>query len=82
MRTTLDITPETHESVRRLAQRQGVSMSRLLGLLVERGLQAQDEKQALPTARSGRFQVIAAEPGQARVTQQCIQKVIDEEGIL
>jgi len=81
MRTTLDITPEVHDTVRRLAQRLDVSMSRLLGQLVERGLQAQGDE-ALPTTRSGRFQVIAAEDGQPKVSQGRIQKVIDEEGIL
>ena len=81
MRTTIELDPDLHETVRRQAQRQNLSLARLLGRLVEQGLRAGTE-QALPTRKSGRFTVIApATPG-ARVTSEQVQKLIDEEGIL
>ncbi len=81
MRTTIELEPELHESVRRLAQRLNLSTSKLLGHLVARGLSAQGDE-TLPTARSGRFQVIASTGTPAKVSSARIQKVIDEEGIL
>ena len=81
MRTTIELAPELHESVRRLAQRLNLSTAKLLGHLVERGLSAQGDE-TLPSARSGRFQVIARAEGQAKVSSARVQKVIDEEGIL
>ena len=81
MRTTIEIDPQLHETVRRQAQRQNLSIARVLGRLVERGLQASPEASP-PHMRSGRFQVIApAVPG-ARVSSEQLHKVIDDEGIL
>jgi len=81
MRTTIDLDPQLHELVRRQAQREKLSMARLLGRLVEQGLR-KSPNQSLPMVKSGRFQVTApASPG-ARVTTEQVQKLIDEEGVL
>ena len=83
MRTTIELDPDLHEAVRRQAQRQKLSMARLLGRLVEQGLQASTSTQLTPpTLRSGRFQVIAPGTPDARVSSDQVHKVIDEEGIL
>ena len=81
MRTTIELDPAVHESVRKLAQRQNLSMARLLGHLVEQGLRATTEPVA-PALRSGRFQVIGPAVPDARVTNEQVRKVIDDEGIL
>ncbi len=81
MRTTIDLDPELHELVRRQAQRENLSLARLLGRLVEQGLRKTTD-QAPATVRSGRFNVMAAATPKARVTTEQVQKVIDEEGIL
>lgn len=81
MRTTIEISDELHERMRRQAQREGISLARLLGRLVERGMAASIDR-TLPVHRSGRFRVIAAGRSDARVTASAVQKVIDEEGIL
>ena len=81
MRTTIEIEPALHESVRRQAQRQNLSMARLLGLLVERGMRAPAQT-AQPSVRSGRFQVIAPAAPDARVSSEQVYKLIDDEGIL
>ena len=81
MRTTIELDPDLHESVRRQAQRQNLSMARLLGRLVEQGLRTATEPSP-PTVRSGRFQVIAPATPQARVSSDQVHKVIDDEGIL
>lgn len=81
MRTTIELDPQLHETVRRQAQRQNLSMARVLGRLVERGLQA--STQASPSSmRSGRFQVIPPGTPDARVSSEQVHKVIDDEGIL
>lgn len=82
MRTTIELEPAVHESVRRQAQRQNVSMARLLGRLVEQGLRASTQPASAPMMHSGRFQVIAPAMQGARVTSDRVQKVIDDEGIL
>ncbi len=81
MRTTIELDPDLHEAVRRQAQRQNLSLARLLGRLVEQGLRAASD-QAPPTQKSGRFTVIAPATPDARVTSEQIQKLIDDEGIL
>lgn len=81
MRTTIELDPAVHESVRRQAQRQNLSMARLLGRLVEQGLRASTQSSA-PTMRSGRFNVIAPAAPDARVSSDQVRKVIDDEGIL
>ena len=81
MRTTIELDPDLHESVRRQAQRQNLSIARLLGRLVAQGMRAATEPSP-PNLRSGRFQVIApAAPG-VRVSSDQVYKVIDDEGIL
>lgn len=80
MRTTIELDPDLHEAVRRQAKRQKLSMARLLGRLVEQGLQS--SQLTPPTLRSGRFQVIAPGAPNARVSSDQVHKVIDEEGIL
>lgn len=82
MRTTIELDPGLHNLIQRQAQREGVSMARLLGRLVEQGLRG-PQIDALPsTQRSGRFTVLAPASANARVTSDAVQKVIDEEGIL
>lgn len=82
MRTTIELSDELHESVRRQALRQNTSMAKLLGQLVEQGLRAAATGSAPPVARSGRFQVIAPATADAQVTSERLQRLIDEEGIL
>jgi len=82
MRTTIELPPALHESVRRQAMRQNISMARLLGQLVERGLGAATTESAPQSTRSGRFQVIAPADADARVSSDQVHKLIDEEGIL
>jgi len=81
MRTTIELPAELHDAVRRQALRQNTSMAKLLGQLVEQGLRA-TAGDAAPTARSGRFQVIAPATADAHVTSERLHKLIDEEGIL
>ena len=81
MRTTIELDPELHESVRRQALRQNTSMARLLGQLVQQGLRASADA-SLPSARSGRFSVIAPAASGAKVTSEQVHKLIDDEGIL
>lgn len=81
MRTTIELDPEVHESVRRQAQRQNLSVARLLGRLVEQGLRAATSE-APSSMCSGRFQVIAPATPEARVSSDQVHKLIDDEGIL
>jgi hypothetical protein len=81
MRTTIDLDPDVHERMRRQAQREGISLARLLGRVV-REAASQATQEAPPVVRSGRFSVIAPAQAEARTTSQAVQKVIDEEGIL
>jgi len=81
MRTTIELSAELHEAVRRQALRQNTSLAKLLGQLVEQGLRSAADK-ATPSARSGRFQVIAPATPHAHVTSERLHKLIDEEGIL
>ena len=81
MRTTIEMEEGLHEQVRRRAQREGLSVSRMLGKLVGQALR-QNEEATVPTQRSGRFEVIAPAAPRARATSSAVQKVMDEEGIL
>ncbi|MGC3987730.1 MAG: hypothetical protein QM777_25080 [Pseudorhodoferax sp.] len=81
MRTTIELDPAIHESVRRQALRQNMSMARLLGQLVQQGLRASTEA-APPSVRSGRFQAIAPAAAGAQVTSEQLHKLIDDEGVL
>lgn len=81
MRTTIELDPALHESVRRQAQRQNISMARLLGQLVQQGLRASTDP-APPSVRSGRFQVIAPGAVGTQVTSEQLHKLIDDEGVL
>jgi hypothetical protein len=82
MRTTLELDADLHALVQRRAQREGISMARLLGRLVAHGLRGAQADSAPATQRSGRFTVLAPATDQARVSSDTVQKVIDEEGIL
>jgi negative regulator of replication initiation len=81
MRTTIELDESLHERMRRQAQREGISLARLLGRLVEHGADA-PRKATVPTRKSDRFTVIAAAAPDARTTVSAVQKMIDEEGIL
>ncbi len=83
MRTTVDLEPQLHARVRRRAQREGISLGRMLGKLVEQGLQgvpANNEPPAMQ--RSGRFTVLVPATPDAKVASAAIQQIIDDEGIL
>jgi len=82
MRTTIELDAQLHALVQRQAQREGVSMARLLGRLVMQGLHGPRTEDAPAMQRSGRFTVLAPASAQARVRIDAVQKVIDEEGIL
>lgn len=81
MRTTIELDPALHETVRRQALRQNVSMAKLLGQLVQQGLHASTDP-APPSMRSGRFQVIAPGAAGVQVTSERMYKLIDDEGVL
>jgi hypothetical protein len=82
MRTTIELDEHLHTLVQRQAQREGLSMARLLGRLVAQGLRGPVPESAPPVQRSGRFTVLAPASAQAHVASSAVQKVIDEEGIL
>ena len=82
MRTTIELDEHLHALVQRQAQREGLSMARLLGRLVAQGLHGPAPDAAPPVQRSGRFTVLAPASDQARVASSTVQKVIAEEGIL
>ncbi|QHS09918.1 hypothetical protein [Sinimarinibacterium sp. NLF-5-8] len=81
MRTTVELTDDLHEQVRRRAQREGLSLARMLGSLVEQALR-QPAGNPPVHQQSGRFQVIAPASHNAKVSSAAVQKVLDEEGIL
>jgi hypothetical protein len=81
VRTTIELSDALHERLRRQSQRDDIPLARLLGSLVERGLQA-DIMQAPPKRQSGRFMVLAPAATGARVTASAVQKAIDETGVL
>lgn len=81
MRTTIDLDEALHEQVRRRAQREGLSVSRMLGKLVGQAM-APPVETAVSMQHSGRFEVIAPAAADACVAADAVQKVIDEEGIL
>jgi len=78
MRVTAEIDEVSYQHVRQRARLEKISMGALLGELVRQSLQAQP----LNLVKSGRFEVIAAAPGAARVTTEAIQQAIDSEGLL
>lgn len=80
MRTTIEMNDGLHEHMRRQAQRENISLARLLGRLVEQAANAAAQDNLL-SQRSGRFTVIAGGAGTCTKSQK-VQKVIDEEGIL
>lgn len=82
MRTTIELDKHLHEQVQRQARREGISMARLLGRLVARGFHGTHPDEAPSTQQSGRFTVLAPASGEARVSSDALQKVIEEEGIL
>ena len=75
MRTTIEMSDDLHECMRRQAQREGISLAKLLGRMVETAVTF---SQSVSTThqRSGRFTVIAGEPG-AHTESQAVQKAID-----
>jgi len=82
MRTTIELDEDLHTLVQRQAQREGLSMARLLGRLVAQGLRGLQAQGAPATQPSGRFTVLAPATPEACVSSAAVQKVIDEEGIL
>lgn len=82
MRTTIELDEELHERLRRRAQREGLSLARLLGRLVAQAQAAPAADEAVPRQRSGRFSVLAPATPDARTASSTVQKMIDEEGIL
>ncbi|MFT4104047.1 MAG: hypothetical protein QM674_24085 [Burkholderiaceae bacterium] len=81
MRTTIDLDPQLHARARRRAQREGISLGRMLGKLVEQGLQG--AAAGVPAMqRSGRFTVLAPAAPHARGASAAVQQAIDEEGVL
>lgn len=81
MRTTADIDEKAYGSVRELAQRSGVSVGRMLGLLVEQALAA-EAAVPLVIKQSAGFNVVAARPGSPVVSTAAVQRALDEEGAL
>ena len=81
VRTTIELSDALHERLRRQSQRDDIPLARLLGSLVERGLQA-DIVQAPPKRQSGRFVVLAPATMGPWVTASAVQKAIDEPGAL
>lgn len=82
MRTTIELDEHLHALVQRQAQREGLSMARLLGRLVAQGLYGSHSGDEPETQRSGRFTVLAPASPEARVSSDTVQKIIEAEGIL
>ncbi|MFT3800422.1 MAG: hypothetical protein QM766_04310 [Burkholderiaceae bacterium] len=83
MRTTIDLDPQLHALVRRRAQREGLSLGRMLGKLVEQGMQQGADTADEPVLqRSGRFIALMPATQGAKVASATVQQVIDEEGLL
>lgn len=81
MRTTADIDEQVYRSVRERALRTGISVGRMLGLLVEQALAAEAAVPLVIKQSSG-FNVVAARPGSPLVTTASVQRALDEEGAL
>lgn len=79
MRTTADIDEHAYRSVRERALRSGISVGRMLGLLVEQALAA-EAAVPLVIKESNGFNVVAARPGSPLVTTESVRRALDEEG--
>ncbi|MFT4197465.1 MAG: hypothetical protein QM601_06065 [Pseudoxanthomonas sp.] len=83
MRTTIDLEPQLHARVRRRAQREGLSLGRMLGKLVEQSMQSAPSGGEAPAMqRSGRFAVLVPTVQDAKVASAVVQQAIDDEGVL
>lgn len=83
MRTTIDLDPQLHAQVRRRAQREGLSLGRMLDKLVKQGMQQGADATDEPILqRSERFIALIPATQSAKVASVTVQQVIDEEGIL
>lgn len=82
MRTTIELDEQVHALVQRQAQREGLSMARMLGRLVAQGLYGSRSADEPVMQRSGRFTVLAPASREAHVSSEAVQKIIEEEGIL
>ena len=81
MRTTADLDEQSYRSVRERAQRSGVSVGRMLGMLVEQALAA-EAATSLVVKQSHGFNVVAARPGSPVISATAIQRAIDDEGFI
>lgn len=76
MRTTLDIEPQALALIRELAAHRGVSLGRVASELILSGAQS-----SVPpaTQRSNGFPVRTASPGQAVITSELVQRLLEDE---
>ncbi len=81
MRTTVELDDQLHEQLLWRARRDGVSLAKLLGNLVEDALHSESSDLAL-AQRSRRFKVLVPAKSEARAARRTVQEAIDEEGIL
>lgn len=81
MRTTIELDDQLHQRLRRRAQREGVSLSHLLGRVVAQASEV-PAAQAPPQRRSGRFTVLASPVAGTRTTTETVQRAVDDEGAL
>ncbi len=81
MRTTADIDEQAYRSVRERAQRSGISVGRMLGLLVEQALAA-EAAVPLVIKQSHGFNVVAARPGSPQVSAEAVQAALDDDSAI
>jgi hypothetical protein len=76
MRTTLDIDPHALALIRELAAHRGVSLGRVASDLILSGIQASTPPSA---KRRNGFPVRPAAPGQAAITGELVQRLLEDE---
>lgn len=76
MRTTLDIDPQALALIRELAAHRGVSLGRVASDLILSGAQSGSPPAA---KRRNGFPVRAAAPGQAVITGELVQRLLEDE---
>jgi hypothetical protein len=76
MRTTLDIDPHALALIRELAAHRGVSLGRVASDLILSGIQAGATP---PAKRRNGFPVRPAVPGQAAITGELVQRLLEDE---
>jgi len=81
MRTTVEVDEQVYRTVRERAQRTGVSVGRLLGMLVEQALAAEADAPLL-IKNSHDFSVVAARPGSPQISAEAVQTVLDSDGMI